>query len=368
MHSFDLIRDMGHEQVVLCNDSDVGLRAIIAIHNTHLGPALGGSRMWTYESEDAALVDALRLSKGMTYKAAVSGLNLGGGKTVIMGDPEKDKSEGLFRALGRFIEGLNGRYITAEDVGTSVDDMEYVFMETSHVVGVAESHGGSGDPSPFTAYGTFRGIEACVERRLPGKKLKDLTVAIQGMGHVGAHLAHRLAEAGATLYVTDINEERCREATGGLKKVTVVRPADIYGVACDVFSPCALGAILNPKTVEALKCSIVAGAANNQLETLEMAEVLRKRNILYAPDYAINAGGLMNVFLELESYSKDRATRMVSKIYNTIHTICDIAEREGLSTARAADLMAERRLETVSKLKRSYLKRTPPHPRFRMPS
>jgi len=304
----------------------------------------------------------------MTYKAAVSGLNLGGGKAVIMGNPETDKSEGLFRALGRFIEGLNGRYITAEDVGTGVDDMEYVFMETSHVVGVGEAHGGSGDPSPFTAYGTFRGLEACVERRLPDKKLSKLTVAIQGVGHVGMHLARRLSEAGSTLYVTDINARRCEEASQELKNITVVKPDDIYSVPCDVFSPCALGAILNSKTAEVLKCAIIAGAANNQLDTPEIADVLRKRNILYAPDYAINAGGLMNVFLELEAYSEDRATRMVSKIYNTIHTIIGIAEREGISTARAADLMAERRLETVGKLKRSYLKRTPPHPRFRRPS
>lgn len=365
MLNFDLINEMGHEQVVLCSDPNVGLRAIIAIHNTHLGPALGGSRMWTYKSDDAALLDALRLSKGMTYKAAVSGLNLGGGKTVIMGDPEKDKSEGLFRSLGRYIESLNGRYITAEDVGTTVDDMEYVFMETSNVVGVGEFHGGSGDPSPFTAYGTFRGIEACVERKLPDKKLRDLTVAIQGMGHVGVHLARSLSEAGVTLYVCDINEQRCKEAIEGLKNVTIVKPDDIYAVDCDVYCPCALGATINPNTVEQLKCSVVAGAANNQLETPEMGDVLRKRGILYAPDYAINAGGLMNVFVELEAYSKDRATRMVSKIYNTIHAIFNIADREGISTARAADLMAERRLETVGKLKRSYLKRSPPHPRYR---
>lgn len=366
MVNFDTLREMGHEQVVFCNDPNVGLQAIIAIHNTTLGPALGGCRMWTYESQEAAVMDALRLSKGMTYKAAVAGLNTGGGKTVIMGNPETDKSEGLFRSLGRFIESLNGRYITAEDVGTYVDDMDYVFMETSHVVGVAEVHGGSGDPSPFTAYGCFRGIEACIERRLPNKKISDLTVAVQGVGHVGVHLVRRLSEAGATLYITDINQQQCEQTAASLARVTVVDPADIYAVPCDVFSPCALGAIINHETVEKLQCAIVAGAANNQLETDGMADILRKRNILYAPDYAINAGGLMNVFLELEAYSRDRAMRMVSKIYSTLQSIFSIAEREGISTVRAADLTAERRLETVGKLKRSYLKQTPPHPRFRL--
>lgn len=368
MVDFEVLDEMGHEQVVFCHDANVGLRAIIAIHNTTLGPALGGCRMWTYESQDAAVIDALRLSQGMTYKAAVSGLNLGGGKTVVMGDPAKDKSEGLFRSLGRFIESLNGRYITAEDVGTDVNDMEYVFNETSHVVGVAKVHGGSGDPSPFTAYGCYRGIEACVERRLPSRKLGQLTIALQGMGHVGIHLAKSLADAGCALYITDIRDEPCQEFAAKHKNVTVVRPDEIYGVRCDIFCPCALGAVINPQTVEQLKCSIVAGAANNQLETTEMASVLRKRNILYATDYAINAGGLMNVSIEFEGYLPDRAKRMVTRIYDILHSIFDIAERESISTARAADLMAERRIETVGKLQRSFLKKSPGHPRFRMPA
>lgn len=358
MKLFQKCTEMGHEQVVFCNQPEVGLRAIIAIHNTTLGPALGGCRMWTYETLDDAITDVLRLSRGMTYKAAVSGLNLGGGKAVILGNPKTDKTEALFRAFGRFVESLNGRYITAEDVGTDVNDMEYVFAETNHVVGVARVHGGSGDPSPFTARGVFHGMRATVEVRLPGRKLADLSVAVQGVGHVGAHLVRLLHQRGVRkIFVCDIDEDRVSRIMAECKGVEAVPPDQIYDVACDIFAPCALGAVINPETVERLKCSIIAGAANNQLSDDSMAEVLQKRNILYAPDYAINAGGLMNVYIELEGYNQERALRMVEKIYDNLMNIFRIADRDGITTAEAADRAAEERMRQLAFTKRFYLPR-----------
>ncbi|MEJ2535064.1 MAG: Glu/Leu/Phe/Val dehydrogenase dimerization domain-containing protein [Gammaproteobacteria bacterium] len=353
MELFETIQGSGHEQIVFCNNTDVGLKAIIAIHNTTLGPALGGLRMWPYGSEQEAIDDVLRLSRGMTYKAAVSGLNLGGGKAVIIGDPRKHKSEALFRAFGKFIDTLHGRYITAEDVGIDVNDMEFIFQETNNVVGVHQVHGGSGDPSPITAYGTMQGIRAALQTRYGNEEVGDYSFAVQGAGHVGHHLIRLLREEGAKVFVTDINEESVAAAVEmGAEAVGL---EEIYDVEADVFSPCALGAVVNENTIPRFKFKIVAGAANNQLATDECGDELTRRDILYAPDYAVNAGGLMNVSIEFEGYNEERALRMTRTIYYNLMQIFKIARRDEISTWKAADRMAEERIEILGKIKMPYM-------------
>jgi leucine dehydrogenase len=354
MFSFAELEKTGHEQVVLCHHTDSNLKAIIAIHNTTLGPALGGCRMFPYASDQDALTDVLRLSKAMTYKAAVSGLNLGGGKAVIIGDAKKDKKEALFRSFGRFVETLGGRYITAEDVGTDVNDMEHVFMETDYVVGVEKAHGGSGDPAPFTAYGVFQGIRACVKAKLGKDRLEGVSVAVQGLGSVGSHLVRYLIEDKAKVFVTDIDVAKC-EKVQSLYEAEVVKTEEIFSVPADVFAPCAMGGVINDKTVEQLKVKIVAGAANNQLHESRHGDILHQRGILYAPDYAINAGGLMNVYVELEGYSKERATRMTRGVHNTIEAIIRTAKNENIPTYKAADRVAEERLRVLSSVKDNFL-------------
>lgn len=262
---FESMDKKEHEQVVFCNDPDTGLKSIIAIHNTDIGPALGGCRMWNYESEEAALKDVLRLSRGMSYKAAIANLNLGGGKSIIIGDAKKDKSEILFRSFGRFVEGLGGRYITAEDVGTSVRDMEWVRMETQYVTGISRALGGSGDPSPVTALGTFVGMKATVKKQLGKDNLGGLTVALQGVGHVGYYLCKHIHENGGKLIVTDIYDKNVNRVVNDFNAVAV-KPDEIYKQNVDIYAPCALGATLNDETIPQLNCSIIAGAANNQLE------------------------------------------------------------------------------------------------------
>ena len=356
MKVFEQLDRMGHEQVVFFQHKDTGLKAIVAIHNTALGPALGGLRMWPYASDDDALKDVLRLSKGMTYKAAVSGLNLGGGKAVLIGNPEKDKSEGLFRALGRFIGSLGGRYITAEDVGTTVDDMDYIYQETDRVVGVHRVHGGSGDPSPFTDFGTLQGIKACLAKKYGHDDPGKVSFAIQGVGSVGYYLTKFLSEAGAKVFVCDINATRVEHVVDEFGAEAV--PMDqIYDVDANVFAPCALGGVVNEDTIQRLKCDVVAGSANNQLESNEWGTALEERGILYAPDYAINAGGLMNVAIELQGYDRDRAYRTVSKIRDIISNIFVLAERDGIPTWQAADRLAEERIVMISKVKMPYSKR-----------
>jgi len=314
-----------------------------------LGPALGGLRMWPYASEQEALDDVLRLSRGMTYKAAVSGLNLGGGKAVIIGDPGKDKSEALFRAFGRFIDSLHGRYITAEDVGIDVNDMEFLFQETNNVVGVHQVHGGSGDPSPYTAYGTLQGIKAALQWKFGDQEVGNYSFAVQGAGHVGINLIKLLREAGSKVFVTDFNEGAVAEAVAlGAEAVGL---DDIYDVEADVFSPCALGAVVNEQTIPRFKFKVVAGAANNQLATEASGDELAERGILYAPDYAVNAGGLMNVSIEFEGWNKERALRMSRTIYYNLSKIFAIAERDGIPSYKAADRMAEERIEVIGKLK-----------------
>jgi len=343
-----------HEEVICFNDPAVGLKAVVAIHNTQLGPALGGCRMWHYESDDLAIEDALRLSKGMTYKAAVAGLNLGGGKAVILANPKTDKSEALFRSFGSFIETLNGRYITAEDVGTDVNDMEFIFMETNHVVGVEQTHGGSGDPSPWTAKGVVEGVRACVEAKLGKTDLKGLSVAIQGAGHVGQELVELFLMHGMRVYLTDIDRSRC-ESFSDRQGVTLVGTDEIYDTDADIFCPSALGAIINEKTIPRLKCKIVAGSANNQLASPAAGDELFRRKIMYAPDYAINAGGLMNVSIELDGYDELRANRMIRNIYYVMKSILAHSAKENLPEYRCADAVAEKRIKEIGRLRARYL-------------
>ena len=357
MKIFDAINKYGHEQIVLCHDEATNLRAIIAIHNTILGPALGGCRMWPFESEEEAISDALRLSRGMTYKNAAAGLNLGGGKAVIIGDPNKDKSEALFRAFGRFVQSLGGRYITAEDVGTSVEDMEQINMETEFVSGLPPEFGGSGDPSPFTALGTFEGIKASVKYRLKKNDLKGIKIAVQGLGHVGYYLCEMLHEAGAELIVTDIFEEKVEIVVNEFG-ATAVSGDQIYSADAEVFAPCALGAIINDDTISRMKFQVIAGGANNQLLDEEIhGKKLKEKNILYAPDYLINAGGVTNVYFEvINEYNKDRVTKKVKNIYNILMEVYRIADQQNITTVQAAAHFAEKRINLIRHVHQNYLR------------
>ncbi len=351
---FESISKTDHEEVVFCQNKDAGLKAIIAIHNSVLGPALGGLRMWPYATEQDALNDVLRLSRGMTYKAAVSGLNLGGGKAVIIGDPSKDKSEALFRAFGRFVNSLNGRYITAEDVGIDVNDMEHVYRETEFVTGVHQVHGGSGDPSPFTAFGTLQGLMAAMQVQFGNEDVGKYSFAVQGVGHVGMEYVKLLRERGAKVFVTDINNELVKRAVEDYGAEAV--PSEhIYDVDADVYSPCALGGTVNETTLERLKCKIICGAANNQLANNAVGDEVQRRGILYAPDYAVNAGGLMNVSLEIDGYNRERAMRMLRTIHFNLARIFEISKRDNIPTYLAADRMAEERIATIGKLRLPHL-------------
>jgi leucine dehydrogenase len=347
---FETLATSGHEQVVFCHNKDAGLKAIIAIHSTVLGPALGGLRMWPYKSEQEALNDVLRLSRGMSYKNAVAGLNIGGGKAVIIGDPNTDKSEALFRAFGRFVDSLGGRYITAEDVGIDVNDMEYVLKETEFVTGVHQVHGGSGDPSPFTAYGTMQGLLASLSVVYGNEDVGARSFAVQGLGHVGMEYLKLLRERDAKVYVTDINKALVDKAVAEYGAIAV-GTEEIYDTDADVYSPCALGGTVNEKTLPRLKCRIICGAANNQLASDAIGDEVEKRGILYAPDYAVNAGGVMNVSLEIDGYNRERALRMMRTIYYNLGRIFEIAKRDGIPTYKAADRMAEERIATIGKLK-----------------
>jgi leucine dehydrogenase len=347
----DVLKDMqrgGHEQVVFCQDDSVGLRAIIAIHSTVLGPALGGVRMWPYASSEEALRDVLRLAQAMTYKAAVSRLPLGGGKAVIIGDPRRMKTESLLRAFGRAVEGLNGRYLTAEDVGMTVADMEIVRKETRHVTGTSEKRGGSGDPSYPTAKGVLYAIETCLKEVYGDPSVQNRTVAIQGVGKVGYQLGELLATAGARLIIADTDPQRAMLARREFEAWRV-EPDEILQAECDVLSPCALGGVLTRKTIHKLRCRAIAGAANNQMEDPSDARRLEERGILYAPDYVVNAGGIMNILVGLQGgrkgYDRARAERLVRQIPATLHAIFSKARAEGLTTAQAADALAEARLE-----------------------
>jgi leucine dehydrogenase len=349
MNIFDQLSLNQHEQIVYCNDHRSGLKAIIAVHNTNLGPALGGCRMYPYQSEQDALTDVLRLSRGMTYKAAVSGLNLGGGKSVIIGDPKKIASESLFRAFGRFINSLNGRYITAEDVGTTVRNMEWIRQETKYVTGIPTYFGGSGDPSPFTAHGTFVGMKAAVKKVKGSDSMAGIKVVIEGVGNVGYHLCKELHQVGAKVFVYDINPDQIQRVVKEFQ-VTPVKKEELYGLDVDVYSPCALGATVSDQTIQQFKCAIIAGAANNQLaDDVKHGLVLAQKGILYAPDYVINAGGLINVYREIHGGGEKHVWDKIEGIYDTSMQIFARAETDNISTADAANKLGEERIKTVSR-------------------
>ena len=352
MGLFSKMEEYDYEQLVFCQDKSTGLKAIIAIHDTTLGPALGGTRICDYETDEEAIEDALRLARGMTYKNAALGLNLGGGKAVIIGDPKKIKSEALFRAFGRFVEGLNGRYITGEDMNATQQDASYINCETDYIVGLET---GSGNPSPVTAYGVFKGIQAAVNEIYGSDDLTGKTVAIQGLGAVGRLLAERLHEAGAKLYVTTRDRAKIDKAIAELD-ATAVGLDEIYGVECDVFSPCARGAVINDKTIEQFKCKIIAGAANNQLAESKHGDMLEEKGILYVPDYIINAGGVINIIDDISGreYNRENALKNTAKIYDACKKVFEIAKRDNIPTYKAADIMAEERIAAVGKVKKIY--------------
>ena len=339
----------GHEQVVFCHDQASGLKAIIAVHNTLLGPALGGCRMFPYANDEDALRDVLRLSRGMTLKSSLAGLKLGGGKAVIIGDPHTGKSQALLHAMGDFIDSLGGRYITAADSGTGDAEMQAFAQRTRHVMGAAprttlDGSIASGDPSPSTALGVFVGLQAAVKHRLGRDDLAGLKVAIQGVGHVGLGLARRLKAAGAELWVADIFDANVQQAMDELN-ANVVRPQDIYGLDVDVFAPCAMGGILNEQTLEVLRAPVIAGAANNQLSSPEVGAELQRRNQLWAPDYAINAGGIIDVYYQRIGGSAAQCDAHVRGIAATLREIFTRAEKEGCATSIIADRLALERLQ-----------------------
>ncbi len=339
-----------HEQVVFCNDKDTGLKAIIGIHNTVLGPSLGGTRMWNYSNEWEALNDVLRLSRGMTYKSAITGLNLGGGKAVIIGDAKTQKSPELIKKFGEFVHSLSGRYITAEDVGTTTADMDMIRDITPFVTGISESRGGSGNPSPVTAYGVYMGMKAAAKYKFGSESLTGRKILVQGIGHVGETLVDYLAKEGAEVYITDINDERLREVshTYGAKIYT----DDLYSADVDIYAPCALGATIDDKTIERLKAKVIAGAANNQLANeLVHGRLLQEKGIAYAPDFLINAGGIINVYAELVHYDRSEIMRKTENIYNTTLEIFSYADAHQITTQQAAMMVAENRIAERKKEK-----------------
>ena len=353
MDILDYMQEQGHEQLVFCSEPSVGLRGFIAIHDTTLGPAVGGLRIWPLKTEDDAILDVLRLSKAMTYKSAAADLPLGGGKAVIIADPQKDKTEAMLRAFARHVDTLAGRYITTTDVGTTSRDLEYIAMETEYVTGLPLSLGGSGDTSVLTGVGIFQGMKACAKAVWGSDSLEGRTVAMQGFGKVARYTAEHLLAEGATLVATDINEAALEKAQG--MGATTVGPDEIYDVACDIFSPCALGGVLNSRTIPRLKCKIVAGGANNQLASDEDGLALQRRGILYAPDYIINAGGIINVSCEMNgAYSAERAREMTERIYETTERVLHIASRDEIPTAQAADRLAEERIRAVRSVRGIY--------------
>ena len=339
-NSFD-----NHEQIVFCNDKDTGLKAIIGIHNTVLGPALGGTRMWNYKNEWEAVNDVLRLSRGMTFKSAITGLNLGGGKAVIIGDAKTQKTPELMRRFGEFVHSLSGKYITAEDVGMATKDMDTVREVTPYVTGISESKGGAGNPSPITAYGVFMGMKAAAKYKYGSDVLEDKNVFVQGIGNVGEALVEHLSNEGANVTIADISQERLEEVRAKYG-VNIYNGNDIYSEAMDIYAPCALGATINDDTIYKIQADIVAGAANNQLaEENKHGRILQERGIVYAPDFLINAGGIINVYAELENYDRQEIMRKTENIYNTTLEILDNAKANDLTTHQAAFNIAQERIE-----------------------
>jgi len=350
---FNELSKCNHQRVVFCNDEDTGLKAIIAIHDTTLGPAFGGTRMWNYKTESDALRDVLRLSRAMTYKAAISGLNLGGGNAVILGDSRVNKTETLMRRFGQFVRHMNGSFITAEDLGTNSRDMEYIRMETEHVIGAHEAST-SANPSPITAKGVFMGIKACLKEFYGSDSLAGRSVAVQGIGHVGESLVHLLREENAKVYVSDIDEDRVRQVA---KKsgADPISNNNILDLEFDVYSPCALGGIINSSTIPKMKCAIIAGSANNQLADEDLhGRMLLEKGIIFAPDYLINAGSMINSYAELSGYSKKRALQLAENIYEVTRGVLQKSKAENIPTNKAADIIAEKRISDIKKIKTSY--------------
>lgn len=354
MEIFSYLEKYDYEQVLFCQDKQSGLKAIIAIHDTTLGPALGGTRMWTYNSEAEAIEDALRLARGMTYKNAAAGLDLGGGKTVIIGDPKKDKNPEMFRAFGRYIQSLNGRYITAEDVGTNETDMDQIALETEYVTGLSSFSGTAGNPSPVTALGIYQGMKATAKEAFGSESLEGTVVAVQGVGNVAYSLCELLHEEGAELVITDINKEAVKRAQNDFN-AKAVDPDEIYDVECDIYAPCALGATINDHTIPRLKAKVIAGSANNQLQSHEHGDILYQKGILYAPDYVINAGGVINVADELVGYNRERALQNVQRIYKNLEQVFAISNRDQVPTHIAADRLAEERIQAKQKSRSQFL-------------
>jgi leucine dehydrogenase len=349
MGIFERIQSDNYEQILFCHDSRVGLKAIIAIHNSALGPATGGCRMWNYRNEDEALTDVLRLSKGMTYKASISNLPLGGGKSIIIGDSSQKTPE-MLRRFGEFVETLKGHYITAKDVGIDSTDLKTIKSRTSHILGIAGEANSSGDPSPVTAWGVYNGMLACAEKAFGSKSLKGVKIALQGLGAVNYYLLKYLNQEGAKVTGCDINAqsvERAQKEFG----IETVSPEAIYDADCDIFSPGALGAIVNGQTIGRLKCKVVAGAANNQLATEKDGEELLKKGILYAPDYTINAGGLINIYHEREGYNRDKAYAHVAQIYDTMKKILEVSASDRIPTNVVANRIAEERVREAERAK-----------------
>ncbi|WP_046755789.1 Leu/Phe/Val dehydrogenase [Kordia jejudonensis] len=338
-----------HEQVVFCNDKDTGLKAIIGIHNTVLGPALGGTRMWQYNNEWEALNDVLRLSRGMTFKSAITGLNLGGGKAVIIGDAKTQKTPALMKKFGEFVHSLSGRYITAEDIGMETADMDLVRDVTPYVTGISESRGGAGNPSPITAYGVFMGMKAAAKYKFGTDVLEDKTIYVQGIGHVGEALVEHLTNEGAHVIIADINEERL-QTVSKTYGAEIYRGSDIYSENMDIYAPCALGATVNDASISKLKAKVISGAANNQLaDEKRHGAMLREKGIAYAPDFLINAGGIINVYAELEGYGKTEIMRKTENIYNTTLEIFTHSEVNNSTTHNSALNIALDRIETRKK-------------------
>lgn len=351
---FEKMKEMGHEQIIFNYDEDTDLKMIIAIHDTTMGPALGGCRMWDYASEEDALIDAMRLSKGMTYKCGVADVDFGGGKAVIMGDSDEDKSDFMMRAVGRFVETLNDRFITGTDVGTYGEDFVYSAKESDHIVGLPESQGGSGNSAIITAYGVYRGVKATAKEAFGDDSLEELTIAVQGLGKVGYRLLGHLHEEGAELIGTDISDEYIERAKNEYP-IEIVEPEEIYNVDCDIFSPCALGAVINDETIPQLKCDAVVGAANNQLEKPEHGGILYEKGIVYAPDYVANAGGLMQVADEVIGFNSERVKAQAKGIYDMLEKIFAISNEKDIPTHKAANHIVEERIEKVKKLQSNYV-------------
>lgn len=351
---FEEMEKYGHEQVIFNYDKATGLKSIIAIHDTTLGPALGGCRMWDYETEKDAIMDALRLSRGMTYKCAVSNVMHGGGKTVILGDSKKEKTDELFQSLGTYVETLKGRYYTGTDVGTVGMDFVNASKQTKYVVGLPEEYGGSGNSAIITAYGVWQGMKATAKEAFGTDSLKGLKVAVQGLGKVGSILVKHLSEEGAKVTATDIFEDNVNRVKKEFPEVEMVKPEEIFGVECDIFSPNALGAVINDETIPQFKCKAICGAANNVLAEERHGDILHEKGILYAPDYVANAGGLIQVADELQGYNKDRAFKNASLIYNILENIFRISKDKNIPTYKAANVLVEQKIDTIGQLQSKF--------------